>query len=887
MDNKISKLSKLTLALALAGIGQVSLAQEQDDNNAPDKENEGIEVIMVSATKHASNLMKTPLAVSAMNPESLIRQNVRELSDLNGMIPNLQFGLSTADSGVQATIRGVSSTNFTEIGDPAVGIHIDGIYSPRPQGSLALMFDLEQVEVLRGPQGTTFGRNSTAGVINIIPAKPEFDENFGWVTAQLGNYNGRQLRGMYNLAITDNFAVRAAYMVDKRDGFINQVQDLTDRGVKLPADNEAGFVWTGPDGIPDVDMRLNRPVDRSDFYSNSDQHAMRLTALWEVNDDVDWYFGWEHYQNDSAGHVGLKDCDMAAGTDYACVTGDTFDEPTRINVPGLIDMTIDTFRTRVDWELDENTDVEYRFAYANQQRRQFHDDDSGYHRIDAEVDILQPWGNWGGQPIDDRATYTLGSEFKSWVHELQIKQAYEDFRYVAGLFWMKEDNEIRFAQNNLVAAPFGMPFGQYYHQPNREIDSKAIFAQADWGLTDTITATLGFRYSEDERSDNNGQTYGNWNAGEPWYYNGLHEPNFELGTGQPHTGEDLTFGMGAFAGPSAYPGPTVNTYSNDWSQTTYRVGLQYDPDRDNMFYFTLSTGYRPGGFGDRFDTCGGRECVDGSTEQFSYLDYDPELTTNYEIGYKGSLMDNKLNLSVVYFFTEYEDMHFTDMHAVGQNVPERECPDWNPACDIVNAWKTENIGNADIQGIEMEFDFIPWDNGRVTGFFSWLDSEITEYDTYNDNWICGYRDDFGAEPCADRYLGDDPRLRGRAILDVTGNQLPRTPEYSLGLNLSHYYDLGNGYELSPWLSWRWQDRMYFTPRNLDNPVIGDFQAAYSNWNASLKFAPVDGGWYVELWGTNLTDERVKNWMGQGATGGFTFNSYNPPRMYGVRVNMEF
>ncbi len=92
---------------------------------------------------------------------------------LSGKVPNLQISQG-ADSGVQINIRGVGSTNFTEVGDPAVGLHVGGLYSPRPQGALALMFDLEQVEVLRGPQGTLFGRNSTGGSINIIPAKPEF-----------------------------------------------------------------------------------------------------------------------------------------------------------------------------------------------------------------------------------------------------------------------------------------------------------------------------------------------------------------------------------------------------------------------------------------------------------------------------------------------------------------------------------------------------------------------------------------------------------------------------------------------------------------------------------------------------------------------------------------
>ncbi len=885
--------SKSPVATAVSGvlIGLMSmplLAEEVTEAS----ENEQLEVITVTATKMATNLMKTPVAVTALNPDSLIRQNIKEVSDLSGMIPNFQLGLSSGDSGVQASIRGVTSNNFTEIGDPAVGIHIDGIYSPRPQGSLALMFDLEQVEVLRGAQGTLFGRNSTAGVVNIIPAKPEFDENYGWSTLQLGNYNAAQLRSVYNLALSENFAVRAAFMVDKRDGYINQQQDMTDRGMKLPDPNGAwgDYIWEGADNLPDVDQRYNKKVGEEDYYSNADHWGARITGLWQVTDQLEWLMGYEHYQNDSAGHVNLKDCQAAKDTRYACDSDNHFDQTVLINVPGKIDMSIDTLRSRISWQPSANTLIEHRFAYANQQRYQQHDDDAGFHPLMEEVDITYTWGNWGKQHVDDRSTWTLDSEYQSYVNELQIQQTFKDWRYVAGAFWMYEDNSIVFAQDMLVRAPYAMPYGQYYNQPKREIDSKAIFAQADVNLTDKLIVTAGIRYTQDERIDNNGQTYGSWDGGTPWYYNGEHDILSPLGTGIPHNGTDLTLAMGPFAGSDAYAGPTINSYEKDWQRTTWRLGAQYDLAAKEMIFASVATGYRAGGFGDKFDTCGGGTCVNGETEQYSFLDYKPELTTNYEIGYKGSLLDQSLNLTAVFFFTKYEDMHHTDMHAVGQKQLElnQTCADWNPACDVVMAWKTENIGNADIKGLELEFDYIPWENGRFSGFYAWLDTKITSYPTYNDNWFCGYRAEFGAEDCAELYVNSaEPDLSGRRLYDVTGNQLPRSPEHAIGLNYSHYFALDNGYELVPWLGFRWQDKMYFSPRNIDNAVIGDYQDAYANVNASLKLSGPDEQWYIELYGTNLTDEVVKNWMGQAAQGGYQFNSYNPPRMFGMRFNISY
>jgi iron complex outermembrane receptor protein len=186
-----------------------------------------LEEIIVTASKRDTNLMQTPLSISAFTQDFIDREGVRTARDLSGAAPNVQ--LSTGpDSGTAATIRGITSTDFTEVGEGAVAIHFDGFYSPRPQGTLALMYDLERVEILRGPQGTLFGMNSPGGTINIIPAKPDFGSSFAKVEAAVGNYDERQARGMFNLAVTDNFALRAGFMVDKHDGMLSsQGKDVT------------------------------------------------------------------------------------------------------------------------------------------------------------------------------------------------------------------------------------------------------------------------------------------------------------------------------------------------------------------------------------------------------------------------------------------------------------------------------------------------------------------------------------------------------------------------------------------------------------------------------------------------------------------------------------
>lgn len=867
-------------AATLLALSLPALAQDRQDKQDKDKAKNELPAVTVTATRATTDALKTPVSVTALQADDLVRDNVKELLQLSGYVPNLQLGLSNGDSGVLASIRGVTSTNFTEIGDPAVGIHVDGVYSPRPQGSLALMFDLDQVEVLRGAQGTLFGRNSTAGVINIIPAKPDFKSNYGWTQLQTSSYQGRQLRIVQNVSLADNFALRGAFMMDKRDGYINQERDLRDRGIKKP---DGTF---SPDGKPDADQRLNRPVDASEYYSNSDQYAARLTGRWAVTPAFEWQVAYEHYRNRSAGDIGLKDCEMAAGTPWAC--GPEGQWHAIVNVPGKIDMSIDTLRSNMTWKLSDTMELGYKLSYAVQKRAQYHDDDGGQNWLDADVGVMESWGNWGNQHAFDRATYTLDSNYRTWVHELQFKHQAANWRYVAGAFVLREKNAIQFAQDMLVEAPYGMPFGQYYDQPDRRVESNGLFAQGDFKITDRWTATAGVRYSADKRSDSNGRSLGSWDASTPWYYNGKHTVPCELGLCTPHNGTDLTFGMGPFAGPGAYITPSNNAHSAEWKKTTFRLGTQYDLDAKQMVFASLATGYRPGGFGDQFDTCGGGTCVDGSTQQFTFLDYKPETTTNFELGYKGRMWGNKLDISATYFNTDYKDMHTTGMTVVGQKIlsPGQTCPDWNPACDVVTAWKTENIGRARIQGLELEFNSRPWADGRLSGYFAYLDAKVKSYATYDDNWICGYREMFGAEACAPIYLGADVDKRGRRIRDVRGNQLPYAPKFSYALNYAHDINVGS-FTLTPSIGMRYQSRMYFTVRNLDNKNIGDYQKAYTNWNASVRLAPAGEKWSVEAWGTNLGNTIVKNWMGQGNTGGYTFNSYNPPRMVGLRATVNY
>ena len=280
---------------------------------AQDDEAADVEEVIVTATKRETNLMETPLAVSVITQEQMALQGLSRISDLSSLVPNLVVGNSGEDSGVSIAIRGVSSNNYTELGDPTVAVHVDGMYTPRAQAALALAHDIERIEVLRGPQGTLFGRNSTSGAVNVISARPKFgDEMTGRMGVRL-SVDGRNMNefdGFLNIPVSDEIAFRASFKSSLADSFINQTVDRYDWSLDYNRNGTIGVnVSAAPtgtpqsgqvdwadgrdivaDGIPNVDQRRAREVDASDAYYNVDNSAIRLGMLYApVDKDFEWY----------------------------------------------------------------------------------------------------------------------------------------------------------------------------------------------------------------------------------------------------------------------------------------------------------------------------------------------------------------------------------------------------------------------------------------------------------------------------------------------------------------------------------------------------------------------------------------------------------------------
>jgi iron complex outermembrane receptor protein len=860
-----------------------------------------LDEVIVTATKKSTALMATPVAVSAFSQEQLNRDGIADVRDLGALVPNMQIGFSPSDSGVQITVRGITSNNFTELGDPTVGIHIDGMYSPRPQSGMALLHDVERIEILRGPQGTLFGRNSTAGAINVITARPNVDGFAGNAEVEFGNYKHRLGRGWLNVPISDTFAVRASYMIDKADSYLDQRMDTFDLAWDTNNDGSTTGQFDVPaDGIPNTDQRRNRKVDASDAYGNADRWAGRVSARWNPSERLDWLLSYERYEDNSAGSISLKDCEKAAGTFFAC------DHPqwyTSVNVPGELDMSIDSIRSELTFALSDSLVIEHRIARSKESRYQAYDGDGGFfadpdhpaygiNRLccgggllirNQQAIINAGFAPYALMPFEDLQLTTRWSDYTSLVSELQIKSQGESrLNWVAGAFYLAEDNAIRFDVEIPWCCGSPRPLGQSFVQPDREVKSKALFGQLDYSVSERTNLTLGYRYTWDEKSDQGGSNHisigywvnpATWDPGntfwhESWDLVGI-VPNWAT-SGTMYQANALTNAMGSLAEnfPDRIPG-TDNTYAAEWSKGTWKIGFDHQLNDSWFVYGSVATGFKAGGFGDKVDTC---EC--GKVTAFPY---QPEEATNFEVGFKARLLDGKLNLLGNAFHTKYDDMQRTLWAVVGKSASSNR---------DIGTLLTNNIAEAEINGIELEFDWLAWDGGRVIGWATWLDAKITNLPGADDGWFCFERAYLGLTRCP----AEDPsQIRGdnslRRPTDFSGNRLPWSPEYSATVSVEHNWQLGNGLRLSPYVSAHWQSEMFFSDNNFAEGPFHTGQKAFTTMNAALRLISERSRWGAELYVYNATDELVRNW-GDGGPG-YLRASFFPPRTYGIKLRKDF
>ncbi len=432
------------LFAGLAIFGQASNANAQ---NAP----EIAEEVIVTANRYSSKLSKTPLAVSALGAQEIRKGGYESISSLTQAIPNLQMDAN--GTATRISIRGVTSTDTTEKGDPSAAFMIDGVYIARSEAQNTSFYDIDQIEVLRGPQGTLYGRNTTAGVINIKSKKPNADFYYG-LNGLVGDFSAMSLGGFINVPISDGLKVRAAANYNKRDAFI-----------------------------------INGQGTGYEMSNNRDDLSFRLSALLDLNEDLSIILRADYSKINSV------NADIDARNFYI---NPNVINPVYYNSSSKAKRTLSFIPSNGGrnvlqeyksdnhtWGINAELNYDLKFAdviYIGSRRY--------FERNELGNIILSSF--YGSRFIQD-ADYTQDS------HEIRIaNKEGGKFRSQAGLYYFNETSKVQFTLRDLEAI-FLPPYFSFPQNPMKS-ENMAVFAQTSYSIRPNLRLVAGARYSEDEKS---------------------------------------------------------------------------------------------------------------------------------------------------------------------------------------------------------------------------------------------------------------------------------------------------------------------------------------------------------------------------------------------------
>ena len=507
-----------------------------------------LEEIIVTAQKRSASLQNEAIAVTALGAEDISRAGGVDPEILGVLVPNLHVGEETNRDGMQITIRGVSGTDVRNGADPTTAFHVDGSYVPRLSGSNAYFFDLERIEVLRGPQGTLYGRNSTAGVVNVITRKPDFDGLGGSLEVAAGKYDLFQTQGALNVPLTENLAARVAFITNDRDGY-----------------------------------RENAPAKDGD---DADEFGLRGHVLIAPSENTSLLFTAEYYERKGVGGV----------ASYHSFPGDTSGlespDPAGVN-------PIDTQGYR------DNSDTNFRLE-LNHDFGPFAITYLGAYR-DHERDFLADADFTALREIESFVRETTASE--TWTHEVRLTSTHGGpFQYIIGGYYLDEEIDGDFLVGLTTGPGFpvgaGIPFRVRFVDQGLTNKSLAGFLHATFDINDQLQLVGGVRYTDDEKDkggalDDVGTTAGTATgsfqtvgiAGGPTFFLApqISNPSFEKTTWKAglnfspnedsliYASASTGFKAGGFnRGSQAFPGADSLVVFKPETVTAYEIGWKTD-----------------------------------------------------------------------------------------------------------------------------------------------------------------------------------------------------------------------------------------------------------------------------------------------------------------------
>ncbi|MFT5574055.1 MAG: iron complex outermembrane receptor protein [Cryomorphaceae bacterium] len=728
-----------------------------------------IEEVVVTAQHRTQSIQDVPITVTAISAEQLEAANIFDAGSLATNVPGMTLG-EFAPGQSLISLRGVSSADDGAGLDNSVALFLDGIYIGRNAGINFDMFDLERIEVLKGPQGALFGRNAIGGAINVVTQKPS-EEMLGKAAVTVGNEGILRYQGMYSGPLSDNLSGKLVVNHREHDGFVRNTL-------------------------------LNEDVQ------DEDQTSLRGQLMWR-NDNSEWLLSADYMDDDrkDAGrapivngnfdYVGAAQTLGAGrpGTNASPVYGFNLREASGISLQGDIGFangkitTITGLRNvETDWEMQSvGAPLGGGFNLA-----------AGVFGLDVVDDIEES--------ID-----TFSQEIR-WTSELDGK-----FNYVAGLYYFTEDTDRQeqFRIDRNTVATGQIVVGNEWTRTQNETTSYAIYGQGSYDFNDEWKLTVGARFTKDERDYIASAT--NCGLSDEEILSAGFASTSNCVFGGNRVGSSLGIIAEAFIAPA----------SDDWDDFSPMASLQYRPNENVMYFGTVSTGYKSGGF------AGSQGVQSAATNPVN-----PEGVTNIELGFKGDFLDNTLRVNGTLFSMDYEDLQVVRFGPVPSSV--------------FGTFQTTNIGSADITGLELDFTWYATEQFRISGNYAYLDAEA------NDLVLDGFN---GPSDYSGLPLRQSPENTYNLVLEYS---LPTSVgEYDFRVQYSHTDS-------------QHFDFVTFTETIADEADIVDVRMTWSS---------EDDKYSVALWGQNVTDEEYVAHAYRIGPG--TIGVWGAPATYGVTGTVNF
>ncbi|HQR03174.1 MAG: TonB-dependent receptor [Proteobacteria bacterium] len=571
----------------------------------------GLEEVIVTAQKQAQSLQEVPISMQAFDAKTLENANISSMSDLRSLTASVSFKPYPATTeALVITMRGVPIGNISIYNDPAVAISIDGVYIARSTGLNLTVADLESVEVLKGPQGTLYGRNAVAGALNLNTIRPS--QEFGFMqNITVGNYGKLTSKTSVNVPITDTLAGKIAYIHDEHDGYIKDSNGSgTNWGDRKADAGRVDLRWR-PSGQVTVDYGYD--WSKSEFIDTNAQCLNQTNSL-----------------------TGLPIANRALyGAPYVCSTSVLTSLPMRSGSglgtsPGKSHTENSGHMLRVEWNVSSTLTVRSITGYRELKDSSVNKSVVGM--IDA-VSVNIPGFVISGVTHLPTGQTSLNFPYSVWnTNDKYLSQEVdfigrpsEYFRYTAGLYYFDEKGNYQKPPGlGNTIGPILLPtMGEMGTAHN---SSWALFGQFTWTpdiLDRKLDIVPGIRYTRDRRD------------------------------ATLNVGSTATYIPGPMAAmpPGTYlylppnPASVINASgSNSFSRTSPALTVQYHINDDVMVYGKVVKGYRSGGFNDL-----------ASTQSRFSAGFAPETLTSTELGIKGEYFDRRLRANFAWFESKYSD----------------------------------------------------------------------------------------------------------------------------------------------------------------------------------------------------------------------------------------